>query len=115
MNAPVWGKQVDVTGFWSFSLASHSFSSFERLIFIYIKRPPVHSIQVPVIYDDSGLARKSITRAASSAEPGRPSGISETSRHFFAFSGIPSLMAWPPTSNVSDLVGGRVMRVSIQP
>jgi hypothetical protein len=72
-------------------------------------------MQVPVTYEDSGLARKSITRAASFAVPGRPSGISETSRHFFAFSGIPSLIDWPPSDIASDLLGGRVIRVSIHP
>ena len=72
--------------------STHSLISSYLRDSIYINRPPVHSTQVPVTYDDNGLAKKSITLAASSADPDRLSGISETSRHFFAFSGIPSLM-----------------------
>lgn len=80
-----------------------------------MNRPPVHSIHVPVTYDDNGLARNSITFAASCAVPGLARGISDTSRHFFAWSGIPGRIAWPFNSSTSDSVGGRVMRVSIQP
>jgi hypothetical protein len=80
-----------------------------------MNRPPVHSIQVPVTYAASGLARNNITLAASSAVPGLAKGMSETSRHFFAFIGMPGLICCPPTLNTCDSVGGRVIRVSIHP
>lgn len=104
-NTPVWGSTALNSDLQDVSISNCN----------YINRPPVHSMQVPVTYEDNGLARNSITRAASSAVPGRPSGISETSRHFFAFSGIPSLMDCPPSDIASDSLGGRVIRVSIHP
>lgn len=69
----------------------------------------------PVTYADKGLARNRITPAASSTVPGRDKGISDTSRNFLAATGMPVWIVLPPTTTVSSLVGGLVIRVSIHP
>jgi hypothetical protein len=93
----------------------HVESAKKKIFGIYMYLPPVHSIQVPVTYADSGLARKSNTPAASCAVPGLPTAISLVSLHFFAFRGMPDIISCPPMTIFSFGSGGLVILVSIHP
>lgn len=62
-----------------------------------------------------GLAKNSMTLAASSTVPARPRGISDVSLNFLALAGMPVVMLCPSMSTFCSSVGGLVSRVSIQP